>query len=129
MRKGDILFSISYLRGRRLWVVRNFQIFGTADEARFLYLGVENVDATNRIMFGTTGIGGAVQDVRFSDLIDFRGNSLPETINSPKVLVRFRSPYAAYLIGEESNAGFRMARDISAPGPVSVDLFIYEMGV
>lgn len=122
------MHSISYLRGRRLWVVRNFQIFGTADEARFLYLGIENVAAVNRIMFGATGIGGAVQDIRFSDLIDFRGNNLPDTINSPKVLIRFRSPYAAYLIGEESDSGFRMARDISAPGPISVDLFIYEMG-
>ena len=112
-----------------MWVVRNFQIFGTADEARFLYLGVENVDTTDRIMFGTIGIGGAVQDICFSNLIDFRGNNLPETINSPKVMIRFRSPYAAYLIGEESDTGFRIARDISAPGPISVDLFIYEMGV
>lgn len=120
--------SICYLRGRRLWVVRSLQIFGTADEARFLYLGIEYVDTTNRVMFGTTGIGGAVQDVRFSDLIDFRGNNLPATIKSPKVLVRFRSPYVAYLIGEESDSGFRMARDNSSPGPICVDLFIYEMG-
>jgi len=111
-----------------LWVVRNFQIYGTADEARFLYLGVENVASTNRIMFGTAGIGGTVQDIRYSNLIDFRGNNLPTTIDSPKVLIRFRSAYSAYLIGEESDSGFRMARDINSPGPISVDLFIYEMG-
>ncbi|MCP4703142.1 MAG: hypothetical protein GY865_00910 [candidate division Zixibacteria bacterium] len=106
----------------------NFQVYGTADEIRFMYLGVENVDSTNRIMFGTTGIGGAVQDIRYADLIDYRGNSLPETINSPKVMIRFRSSHPAYLVGEESDSGFRMARDINAPGPISVDLFIYEMG-
>ena len=111
-----------------MWVVRNYQIFGTADEARFTYLGVENVDAANRVMFGAVGIGGAVQDVRFSGLIDFRGNPLPEKIDSPKVLIRFRSSYGAYLIGEESDTGFRIARDTGAPGPVGVDLFIFEMG-
>jgi hypothetical protein len=110
-------------------VVRDFQIYGTTDEARFLYLGIENVETANRVMFGTSGINGTVQDIHFADLIDFRGNSLPESISSPKVLIRFHSPYGAYLVGEESSTGFRVARDIKAPGPVCVDLFIYEMGV
>jgi hypothetical protein len=120
--------SINYLRGRRLWVVRNFQIWGTSDATRFYYLGVENIDSTNRLMFGTTGIGGSVQDVKFSNLIDFRGNNLPASISSPKIIIRYRSTYAAFLIGDESDAGFRIARDNNAPGPVRVDLFIYEMG-
>lgn len=109
-------------------MVEDFQVYGTADEARFMYLGVESVDNTNRIMFGTTGIGGTVQDVRFSDLKDFRGNTLPDTIDSPKVLTRPRSNYTTYLVGEESDTGFRVARDSGAPGPVCVDLFIYELG-
>jgi hypothetical protein len=120
--------SLSYLRGRRLWVVRNFLIWGTADESRLFYLGVEDIDSTSRIMFGVNGTGGSIQDVQFLNLIDFKGNHLPPVIKSPKVIIRFRSPYSAYLIGEESNSGFRIARDNNAPGPVSVDFFIFEMG-
>ena len=119
--------ALNYLRGRRLWHVPDFLVWGLADEALFYYLGVERVDSNDRVMFGMSGVGDSAQDVMFSDLVDFRGNNLPDTIASPRVLVRFRSEYSAYVIGEESGAGFRVARDPFAPGPVRVDLFVYEM--
>jgi len=121
------MLSLNYLRGRRLWVVRNFQVWGTSGEAGFYYLGVENVYSIKRVMFGQSGVGGTAQDVLFSELTDFRGNWLPANIKSPKVIVRFRSPYGAYLIGDESNLGFRIIRDSSSAGPVNVDFFIFEM--
>lgn len=120
--------TLSYLKSRRLWVVRDILVWGLATDARFFYLAGETVDSTGRLMFGNSDIGGAAQDIQFSDLIDFRGNNLPASIDSPRVLLRPRTAWLAYLIGEESNSGFRLARDPQAPGSISVDMFIYEMG-
>ncbi len=122
------MHTLTYLKGRRLWVVRDILVWGLAGDAEFYFLGEEEVDSTGRLLFGTASIGGEAQDIRFTDLVDYRGNNLPLSIDSPRVLIRPRSSYLAYLIGEESNTGFKIARDASAPGPVSVDFFIYEMG-
>lgn len=111
-----------------MWVVRDVVIWGTAENAEMHYLAVETVESTSRLMFGRSTIGGAAQDIRFEELIDHYGNPLPSSIESPRVLIRPRSPYQAYLAGDESNTGFRIARDPAAPGPVSVDFFIYETG-
>lgn len=120
--------TITYLKSRRLWVVRDILVWGIASDAQFYYLGVENVDSTGRLMFGMSTVGDAAQDVQFSDLVDHKGNALPSTIAFPRILISPRSPHIAYLVGEESNTGFRVARDPEAPGPVSVDFFIYETG-
>jgi hypothetical protein len=120
--------TLTYLKGHRLWVVRDVLVWGLASDASFYFMGEEDVDSTGRLLFGTASIGGEAQGIQFGDLTDYRGNSLPSSIDSPRVLIRPRSSYIAYLVGEESNSGFKVARDNSAPGPISVDLFIYEMG-
>ncbi len=120
--------ALTYLRGRRLWFVRDYSIWGLADDAELLYLGLENVDSAGRLMFGLSSVGGAAQNILFGEMIDFRGNHLPASINSPRVIARSRSHHAVYLIGEESNSGFRIARDPDAPGPLMTDLFIFELG-
>jgi hypothetical protein len=120
--------TLTFLKSRRLWVVRDILVWGSVGSAEFFYLGVESVDSADRIMFGVSRLGGTAQDVLFSDLTDYKGNNLPSSIDSPRVLIRPRSAYLAYLVGEESNNGFRVARDPAAPGPVNVDYFIYEMG-
>jgi len=120
--------SLSYIRGRRLWVIRDFMVWGLAEDARLYYLGVEAVTGEARLVFGTAGMGGAEQYVAFADLCDFRGNSLPDTVADPKVLICPRACRQAYLVGEEAAGGFKIARDPGAAGPVPVNLFIYEMG-
>jgi hypothetical protein len=120
--------SLTYLRGRRLWVVRDFTVWGLPDDAEIIYLGVENVNSVGRLMFGSSSIGGSAQNVSFSDLVDWRSNSLPESIEAPRVLFRPRSTKNVHLVGEESSTGFRIARDPEAAGPVTVDLFIFETG-
>ncbi|MBN2227097.1 MAG: hypothetical protein JW763_07000 [candidate division Zixibacteria bacterium] len=120
--------SLAYLRGRRLWVVPDFTVWGLENDAEVFYLGVENVESEGRLLFGSSTIGGAEQQVVFADLVDWRGNHLPESINSPRVLIRPRSVHGAFVLGEESDHGFRIARDPSAIGPVTVDLFVFEMG-
>jgi hypothetical protein len=122
------MHTVNYLRGRRVWYIREYSVWGTADEAALSYIGVESVDSTGRIMFGLSAIGGSVQNVNFSELIDFKGNAIPSNINSPRVIIRPRSPFHIHIVGEESNAGFRIARDPSAPGPLTADIFIMELG-
>ena len=120
--------SLTYLRGRRLWVVRDFAVWGLPDDAEILYLGVEDVNSVGRLMFGSSSIGGTSQNVTYSDLVDWRGNNLPDNISAPRVLFRPRSPRNVHLVGEESSTGFRVARDPASPGPITVDLFIFETG-
>ena len=123
------MHSLSYLKSRRLWIVPEVLVCGLPSDASFYYLGAENVDSSERLMFGQSSVGNAAQGILFADLVDHRGNKLPSTISSPRILVRPRSPYNAYLVGEESGSGFQIVRDPAAPGPVSVDLFIYETGI
>lgn len=120
--------ALTYLRGHRIWFIREYNVWGLADDAELLYLGLENVDSTGRLMFGFTSVGGAAQNILFGEMIDFRGNRLPASMNSPKVIARSRSPHAVYLIGDESNTGFRVARDPGAPGPLAADFFVFELG-
>lgn len=120
--------SLMYLRGRRMWVVRDYSIWGLKDDAEIFYLGSETVDSTNRLMFGTSTIGGLDQNINFADMIDWKGNALPESINAPRIIFRPRSQYNVFLVGEESSTGFRVAREQSAIGPVTTDMFIFETG-
>jgi hypothetical protein len=120
--------TLNFLKSRRIWVVKDFLVWGTSDQAQLRYLGLETINSTGRLMFGTASLGGSQQNVIFSELVDFRGNHLPSSIDFPKVLIRLRSSYAVYLAGEESDYGFRIARETDAPGPVMADLFIIEMG-
>jgi hypothetical protein len=111
-----------------MWFIREVNVWGLADDAQFFYLGAESADSLPRLMFGVSTIGGASQNISFSELTDFRGNSLPPTINSPRIIARSRSAFPVFIVGEESDNGFRIARDKEAPGAVSADLFIIELG-
>jgi len=123
-----IMQALTYLRGRRVWFIREYTVWGLADDTDLLYLGLENVDSTGRLMFGITPIGGEVQNISFGDLVDFRGNHLPSSIHSPRVIPRSRSAHSAYLVGDESDTGFRIARDPEASGPIVTDLLVFELG-
>jgi len=120
--------TLAYIKSHRLWVVRDLLVWGLAGDTRLPYLAVENVSGQRRLMFGLATIGQTIQDVRFENLIDCKGNPLPASINSPRVLIRPTSPETAYLVGHESDTGFRVARDPRAAEAVNVDLFIFEMG-
>lgn len=121
--------TLAYLKARRMWFVRDFQVWGSSGESELFYLGVERVAGAARVMFGCSTAGENMQDVAFGNLIDARGNALPAVIQDPRVMVTRRSAYGAYVVGEESSVGFRIARDPSAPGAVSVDLVVIETGI
>ena len=120
--------TLSYLRGRRLWVIRDYSVYGLDIGAGLQLAAVENIESSDRVIFGDFGVGETAQDIRFSDLTDFRGNQLPEKIDSPKVVIRFQSRFPVYMVGHESDYGLRVVRDPSAPGPIKADFFIFELG-
>ncbi len=113
---------------RRMWFIPGFEVWGLADWGQVDYLVTEQVAGTTSVLFGRHGLGDDAQSVSFADLTDHRGNKLPEMIDAARVMIRPRSADAAFLVGDESTGGFKIARDPSAEGPVSVDLLIIEMG-
>lgn len=119
--------TLDYLRGHRIWFVPNFSVWGESDATELLYLAVESIDGDARVSFGAITLDGKAQDVLYSDLTDFRGNQLPSVINSPRVIIRPQSSSGAFVVNQESNSGFRIARDKTAPDAVMADLFIIEM--
>ncbi len=111
-----------------MWVVPNMVIWGLAGLGEVEYLNIEQVDSTKTVFFGSIGIGETAQSVNFASLLDVRGNLLPATIKKPLVLARSQNESQVFVVGSESNTGFKIARDPAAKGPVTVDLIITELG-
>jgi len=120
--------SLLYLRGRRMWFVPDLSIWGVSAATTITFVAVESVQGSVRIEVSQEPLGQATQSVSYADLIDHRGNHLPASITEPKVLIQPKSLDRAYLVGRESGAGFSVARDISASGPVTADIVVIEMG-
>ncbi len=116
------------LGGMRVWYVPDVQVWGTQAWGDLSMLMVENSEGTRSLMYHAVDIGGSSQEMLFSSLRDFRGNQLPQSIANPRVMICPRSAYTAFPVGSVSNKSFRIARDLKAAGPVTVDLLILEMG-
>jgi hypothetical protein len=120
--------GLNILTSRRLWVVPNFVVWGLASLGDVNYLNVEQVDSIKSVEFGSASIGDTAQSVNFSTLTDRRGNALPSSIKKPVVTARSHNASQVFVIGAETNSGFKIARDAAAAGPLTVDLFITELG-
>lgn len=111
-----------------MWVVPNIVVWGLAGLGEVEYLIIEQVDAIKSMSFGSAGIGNTAQSVSFDTLKDVRGNLLPTTIKKPLVTARSQNESQVFVIGTETDTGFRIARDPAAKSPVTVDLIITELG-
>ena len=120
--------TLDYLRGRRTWAVPNFVVWGDWSLASFFLLYTEMGDTSKRVMLAKNNLGGLDQTVNFSDLYDFRGNQLPQTIVSPKVMVMPKNEVNCFVVGTEIDTGFRIAKFSGAEKTGLVDLIIVEMG-
>jgi len=120
--------GLNKLKSRRLWVVPNFVVWGLAGLGEIEYLNVEQVDSTKSISFGSIGIGDTAQSVSFVNLVDVRGNALPSVIRRPLVTARPHDESQVFVVGTETDSGFKIARDPASMGPVTVDLIITELG-
>lgn len=123
-----MITGLEKVTSRRVWFVPNFVVWGLPVWKEIEFLAVEKVATDKAVFYGSLDIGDTAQQVSFSDLTDHRGNQLPSSIPSPRVLVRSKSQETAFVIGEESDASFKIARDPEASGPVTVDLVVIEMG-
>ena len=120
--------TLDYLRGRRTWVVPNFVVWGDWSLASFLLLYTEIGETSKRVMLARNNLGGLDQSVTFETLYDFRGNQLPETISNPKVMVMPKNEVNCFVVGTETDTGFRIARFSGSEKTGLVDLMIVEMG-
>ena len=123
-----MIAGLEKVKSRRVWFIPNFIVWGLPVWGEIEFLAVEQVASDKAVFYGSLDIGDTAQQVAFSDLTDHRGNPLPSTISSPRVLVRLRSQEAVFVVGEESDTTFKIARDPDASGPVTVDLLVVEMG-
>jgi hypothetical protein len=120
--------TLDYLRGRRTWVVPNFVVWGDWSLACFLLLYTEMGETSKRVMLARNNLGGLDQSVAFEALYDFRGNQLPQMINHPKVMVMPKNEVNCFVVGTETETGFRIARFSGSEKTGLVDLMIVEMG-
>jgi hypothetical protein len=117
------------VRAHRSWIVKNLSVWGLSRWGTIEFAAVDLIGTGKAVYYGTGDIGESVQRIHYADLVDYRGNSLPAVINAPVVMIKPRSRFGAYLIGDEGAADFVIARDEEASEAVTVDLYIVEMGV
>jgi hypothetical protein len=119
--------TLDYLRGKRSWLVKNFVVWGDYYSSKFLCLYTEVGPSSKRVMFEEASLGGFDQSVNFADLYDFKGNELPSTISSPKVIVLFKNEVFCFVVGQETNSGFKIAKLSGTQVSGLVDLIVLEM--
>lgn len=119
---------IARLKSRRAWFVPDFAVWGEANLGQHEYLATEETDGVVSIFYGTAVIGANDQEVLYDELTDHRGNALPSSIATPRVFVRPKSPDTAFVLGTEADDRFRIARIENSASPVTVDLWIVELG-
>ncbi len=123
-----MISGLDRITARRVWFVPDFMVWGLPNVGQIECLASEGTGAPTNVMFGMVDIGDGPQEVQFSQLTDHRGNSLPASINTPRVFPRARTADAVFVVETESPTGFRIARDSSGVSPVPVDLLVVEMG-
>lgn len=123
-----MLSTLDQVLARRMWFVPGFVVWGQPGLSEIEFVTAEKVGGTTSILHGSAVPGGGSQTVLYADLTDHRGNALPANLAAPKVFVRSQGATAAFVIGTESPASFRVARDPEAAESVTADLLVIEMG-
>ena len=118
--------TLDYLRGRKIWLVKNFCIWGEYSAVDLLLVHAEIGETSKRIIMDRVSLGGKEQEVNFDSLYDFKGNKLPQQISSPKVLA-LPSNEVSCMVMEESNSGFKIAKRSDSAENGLVDLLIFEL--
>lgn len=120
--------TLAYLRGRRIWVIRDFVVWGSLSAHEFSFLVTLSDQAQKRIMFLTVPLGGELQKVNFSDLVDFRGNGLPEKLVNPKVIPLQKTAVGVVVAGQEDSETFSIAKTSALEPNGLCDLIVMEVG-
>jgi len=118
--------TLDYLRGRRIWTVNGFSVWGEYSGVSPIFLMSEIGSGSSRILFVRKTLGGMEQVVDFEQLTDQKGNQLPSTISNPKVIPLQKNDVTCLIVGQESQTGFKIAKLDQTPAPGIVDLLIVE---
>lgn len=108
--------------------MENFEVWGEMNLAEFLIFYTQTCESSKRVVLNNCFLGGQEQSVSFSNLYDLRGNPLPEIISQPKVIVLPKREPVCFVIGKETDTGFKIARASESEKNGLVDLLIIEMG-
>ena len=120
--------TLTYLRGRRMWLIRDFVVWGSLSAYEFSFLMTVVQQTEKRISFMSVPLGGQLQKVNYADLQDFRGNNLPATIINPKVVALPKTAVGVIVVGQEDNETFAIARTQESDPNGLCDLLIIEVG-
>ena len=120
--------TLAYLRSRRAWLVENIAVWGADKEAELPMVVSERIGSDVRIGFWNMSLGGQFQDIVFADLIDAKGNTLPDAIERPAIIIMPRGSRGAFIKDIAGSSGFSIARNDNDSSPVRVDILIFEMG-
>ncbi len=120
--------GIANVLSRRIWFVPGVEVWGLPGLGEVEYLVLEQIGSDKTILYGEAGVGDGSQSVAFNELTDHRGNNLPVSIDTPRVIVRSHDENAAFVVGTEKNSSFKIARDPNSENNVTVDLMVIEMG-
>ena len=120
--------TLAYLRGHRLWLIRDFVVWGSLSAHEFSFLVTMLDQSTRRILFLSLPLGGDLQKVNFSDLIDFRGNHLPQTLTNPKVIPLCKNTVGVVVVGQEDSETFTLAKTSQSDAHGICDLLVMEVG-
>lgn len=120
--------GIEKILAKRSWFVPEFTVWGLPGYGITDFLVVERFNQLTSVFFDSRDLGGAEQDVAFNQLVDHRGNSLPDTISQPMVLTRAKGDQTPFIVSRETGSGFKIARPPAATVPIQTDLFVVELG-
>ena len=109
-------------------MVNNLSVYGEFSAVAPLLLWTEIGDTSKRIVFAREILGSLEQLVSFSSLYDSKGNQLPSTINSPKVVLLQKNEVACLVVGPETNSSFKIAKLTQSQTAGMADLVIIENG-
>ena len=119
--------TLDYLTGNRKWLVKDFLVWGTSGAIEGELIFTEVTNSGKRIVFTREISGGTAQEVNFSDLIDHRGNRLPQTIKNPAILIIPKNQTPCFVAGAAGSGSFRIAKSDNYQTSGMIDLLIMEM--
>src|SRR4030067_2969812 len=94
--------TLDYLTGNRKWLVRDVTVWGDAGTFDAAIIATEDLGVST-VIFLRELLGGQAQVVEYTDLVDHRGNHLPEVISNPTIVIIPKNGAAAYLHGSPGN--------------------------
>jgi hypothetical protein len=118
--------TLDYLRGNRKFLINDFMVYGDFSTAEGGLLFTETSAGMSRIMFAHSFISENEQLVKYCNLYDYKSNQLPENLSSPKVIILPRNDVHCFLVGSETETGFKIAKNCPEKTGL-VDLIIMEM--